>query len=82
MKGPARWKRTAQIKNGQGLGDILGSVLGNSLRGSMEVTTMNKARKGRKLFGAKNSNLLLESHTKINDKNTAGNIKKIPSTCM
>ena len=68
MKGTARWKRTLQIKNGKGLGDILGSVLGNSLRGSMEVTTMNKARKGRKLFGAKNSNLLLEKHNKINGK--------------
>ena len=45
MKGPARWTRTAQIKNGQGLGDILGSVLGNSLRGSMEATPRNKARK-------------------------------------
>ena len=58
MKGPARLTRTVQIKSGQGLGDILGSVLGNSLRGSMEVTTMNKARIGRKLFAAKNSNLL------------------------
>ena len=58
MKGPARWTRTAQINNGQGLGDVLGSVLGNSLRGSMEVATRNKARKGQKLFAAKDSNLL------------------------
>ena len=58
MKGQARWTRTAQINNGQGLGDILGSVLGNSLRGSMELTTRHKARKGRKLLAAKISNLV------------------------
>ena len=34
----------------------------------MEVTTMNKARKGRKLFGAKSLNLILEHHNKINSK--------------